>query len=105
MKALGIAAMVIAILSIFVPLGGVYLTLVSALLAAFAGGPGVSFAGAALIINLFNLALLSPSLWITQASAHSTGGTGPGLFLVAAQILAAVILALVHRARMKKTTP
>ena len=102
MKALGITAMIIAVLSIFIPLGGVYLTIVSALIAAFAAGPGLTFAGVALLINLFNLVFMSPTLWITQASAHSSGHTGPGAFLVAAQIIAAVVLVVLHKTKMKK---
>lgn len=102
MKAIGITAMIIAILSIFIPLGGVYLTVVSALLAAFAAGQGLTFAGVALLINIFNLAFMSPTLWITQASAHSSGHTGPGAFLVFVQIIAAVVLAVLHKNKMKK---
>ncbi len=102
MKALGITAMIVAIVSIFMPIIGVYLTIVSAILAAFAAGPGITFAGVALLVNLVNLVFMSPSLWITQASAHSAGGTGPGAYLVAIQVIAAIVLAVVHKAKMKK---
>lgn len=102
MKALGITAMIVAIVSIFMPLVGVYMTVVAGILAAFAAGPGITFAGVAIMVNLVNLVFMSPSLWITQASAHSSGGTGPGAFLVAVQVIAAIVLAFVHKAKMKK---
>lgn len=102
MKALGITAMIIAILSIFIPIGGVYLTIVSACLAAFAAGPGLTFAGVAILINFFNLVFMSPTLWITQAGAHSSGNTGPGAFLVIAQIIAAVVVFMLHKNKFKK---
>ena len=72
-----------------------------ALLAAFAAGPGLTFAGVALLINFFNLVFMSPTLWLTQAGAHSSGQTGPGAFLVAVQIIAAVVLAVLHKNKMK----
>lgn len=102
MKALGITAMILAVMSVFVPIMGVYLTIVSALIAAFAAGPGLTFAAVAILVNLINLVFMSPTLWITQASAHSSGGTGPGAFLVAAQVIAAVVLAFIHKAKFKK---
>lgn len=102
MKAIGITAMIVAIVSIFMPIIGVYLTIVSAILAAFAAGPGITFAGVALLVNIINLVFMSPSLWIVQAGAHIAGDTGPGAFLVAVQVIAAIVLAFVHKAKMKK---
>lgn len=102
MKAMGITAMIVAVMSVFVPIVGVYLTIVSALIAAFAAGPGLTFAAVAILINLINLVFMSPSLWITLASAHSSGGTGPGAFLVAAQVIAGIVVAFIHKTRIKK---
>lgn len=107
MKALGITAMIFAIVAIFVPIAGPYLTLICALFAAFAAGPGLTFGVVAILINILNVALLSPSLWITagmagaEAEAEQAGaGTdmllGMGFIFVGAQVMAAIVLALVH---------
>ena len=41
-KGLGIAALIIAIIAIFIPLAGTWITILAGLLTAFAAGPGVS---------------------------------------------------------------
>lgn len=104
MKALGITAMIFAIVAIFVPILGPYLTVVGALLAAFAAGPGITFAVVAILINLLNVLLLSPSLWLAagmaevdEAGAGHRVLTGLGILLIGAQIVAAIVLAIVHR--------
>lgn len=102
MKALGITAMIIAIVSMFIPLAGIYLTVVAAILAAFAAGPGITFAGVAIMINFINLVFMSPLLWAAQAGAHIEGKTGPGMFLVAVQIIAVIVLVFMHKAQAKK---
>jgi len=118
MKALGITAMIFAIIAIFIPIAGPYLTLICALLAAFAAGPGLTFGIVAILLNILNLAFLSPSLWITaglagagaEAEQAGTGEAvllGMGIMFIGAQIVAAIVLVLVHvswKKRQPKTT-
>ena len=102
MKALGITAMIIAIVSMFIPVAGVFMTVVAAILAAFAAGPGITFAGVALLLNVINLVFMSPLLWAVQVGSNMEGKIGIGVFLVAAQVIAAIVLVVVHKAKMKK---
>lgn len=109
MKALGIIAMIFAIVAIFVPVIGPYLTIVCALLAAFAAGPGLTFGAVAIGINILNVTLLSPSLWVmASASEAENAGSGSavllgmGVIFVGAQVVSAIILTVVHLAWKKK---
>jgi len=92
MKALGIIAMVVAIVSIFVPIVGVYLTLLSAILLAFAAGEGFVFGMVAVGVNLISLIFLSPMLWVAGAAQQGTsnegGAFGLAIFLILAQLVA-----------------
>ena len=107
MKALGITAMIFAIVAIFVPVVGPYLTLVCALLAAFAGGHGLTYGVVAILVNILNVIFLSPSLWITagmtagMVEAEVAGGgsivfAGMGILFIGAQVVAAIVLIIVH---------
>ncbi len=113
MAALGITAMIIAIVAIFVPIVGPYLTLLCALLAAFAGGRGLTFGIVAILLSTINIIFLSPSLWITAASVATAVGSaaetseaaievggfilaGVGIFFIGAQVLALIVLIVVH---------
>ena len=107
MKALGITAMIFAIVAIFVPVAGPYLTLVCALLAAFAGGLGLTYGAVAIMVNIINLLFLSPSLLLTagltagmaETEAAGTGSlviAGMGIVFIGAQIVAAIVLIIVH---------
>jgi uncharacterized membrane protein len=80
-KGLGIAALVIAIISIFVPFIGTWLTLVAGLLAVFAFGPGLAFGIAAIVINVVHILFFSPLLWATQG-AMSVGAAAEGANVV-----------------------
>ncbi len=117
MAALGITAMIIAIVAIFVPIVGPYLTLLCALMAAFAGGRGLTFGIVAILLSTINIIFLSPSLWITAFSLATAAGTaagasaetsevaievgggilaGMGIILIGAQVLALIVLIVVH---------
>lgn len=102
-KGLGIAALVIAIIAMFTPFLGTWLTIPVAIMAVFAYGPGLGLAIAAIAINIFHIFFFSPLLWATQAvmSAGEAAGAGdvPFLpwFLVAIQIGAAVVLFMLHK--------
>ncbi len=111
MKALGITAMIFAIVAIFVPVFGPYLTLLGALLAALAGGPGLTFGVVAILVNILNIAVLSPSLWLTagMAEAEKPGEgamvlAGMGILLIGAQIAATMVLGVVHAIWRKSNT-
>lgn len=71
MKALGIIAMIFAVIAIFVPVIGPYLTIVCAFMAAFSAGNGLTFGAVAIRVNLINISVLSPSLWITAVAASA----------------------------------
>ena len=103
MKALGITAMIFAIVAIFVPIIGPYLTLVCALLAAFAGGRGLTYGAVAILVNILNVTFLSPSLWLTAGMAETeSAGTGSdvllgmGIVFIGVQVVASVVLLVVH---------
>jgi len=110
-KGLGIAALVLAILSMFIPFLGTWLTLLAGLLAAFAYGPGIGLAIASIILNIFHIMFLSPLLWATQALAEVGAAAGevdivfvPWL-LVIAQIGAGVLLYMMHSKNMTSVVP
>jgi hypothetical protein len=109
MKALGIIAMIFAIVAIFVPVVGPYLTILCALLAAFAAGPGLTFGAVAIGVNILNVTLLSPSLWImASASEAENAGSGSdvilgmGVLFIGVQVIAAITLIIVHKTWGKK---
>ena len=90
-KGLGIAALVVAIISIFIPFVGTWLTLLAGLLAAFAYGPGIALAIGSIIINIVHLFFFSPLLWVSHGVASSnaysefsadTGISGEGWVLL-----------------------
>lgn len=109
-KGLGIAALIVAILAIGVPLVGTWLTVVAALMAAFAYGPGLGFAIAGLVVNVLHILFLSPLLWATQGMM-SLGASAEGVdivflpwLLLAIQVGAAVLLFVLNN-KNKGATP
>lgn len=73
-KGLGISALVLAIIAIFIPFIGTWLTVVAAGLAAFAYGPGFSLAIAGIVIDILHIFFLSPLLWATGGLAAVADG-------------------------------
>jgi hypothetical protein len=111
MKALGIIAMIFAIVAIFVPVIGPYLTIICGLLAAFAAGPGLTFGAVAIGVNILNVAFLSPSLWLiagaAEADAQGSGSDvllGMGIVFIGVQVVAAVVLVIAHSIWKKNHT-
>jgi hypothetical protein len=111
MKAMGIIAMIFAIISIFIPIIGPFLTIVCALIAAFSAGPGITYGAVAIGINILNVLFLSPSLWLMAGSAEVENAgrgsevlLGMGIFFIGAQIIAAIILIVIHMQWKKKQT-
>lgn len=101
-KSLGIAALAVAIISIFIPFVGTWLTILVALLAVFAYGPGFKLGMASIIINVVHIFFFSPLLWATQmlaeAGAAMSGQDVAFLpwFLVLIQIGAGILLLVLH---------
>jgi hypothetical protein len=126
-KGLGIAALVIAIIAIFIPLFGAYVTVISGVLAACAYGSGLAFGVSSIVINLINIFVLSPSIVIRLAAnshtesvemvpmsvgepgemvAASATNSGETLLtsvvvLILVQIVSAVVLVLLHRKKSR----
>lgn len=99
-KSLGIAALVISIIAIFIPFLGTWLTILVAGLAAFAVGPGFSLGIAGIIVNIFHIFFLSPLLWATGGlaavadgaarSQGASGAEGASAFMAMPWILVAI---------------
>jgi hypothetical protein len=100
-KGLGIAALVIAIISIFIPIVGVFtgwLALILAAVGALAGD--VVFTVAVVAISAVSYIFLSPTMWLATAGANANPGPGSpsALLIVTFILLAAPIAALILRA-------
>ena len=110
-KGLGIAALVLAIVAIFIPVVGTWITIPAGLLAAFAAGNGFSMGIAAIVINAIHIMFLSPLLWATRAldsaGAANLGRTATAEInflpwaLLAVQAIVLVVLIMVN---MKSTS-
>lgn len=74
MKGFGIAALVISIIAIFIPVFGAFLAGLAGLIAFLSAGGGTSFGLAAVIINIVNIIFLSPTLILS--AAHQVQNTG-----------------------------
>jgi hypothetical protein len=101
-KGLGIAALVLSILAMFIPFVGTWLTILVGIMAAFAYGPAIGLAIASLILNVVHIFFLSPLLWTTQGLA-SAGAAHAGedivflpWVLIAIQVGAGVLLFVLH---------
>jgi hypothetical protein len=78
-KGLGITALVIAIIVIFVPFAGSWLTILVALLAAFAAGEGFGLGIAAIFINVVHIfVFFSSALGHARVSLRRCGTTRSG---------------------------
>ena len=51
---------------------------------------------------MVNFLFLSPLVWVANAGAALGNEVGPGIYLVSAQIAAAIVLFLSHKAYKKK---
>lgn len=120
-KGLGIAALIIAIIAMFIPFLGTWLTVLAGLLAAFAYGQGLGLGVASIAINITHIFFFSPLLWVSQVAAmgaaagvteimkHSSNSginvppPGEPVFLpwilIAAQIGAGILLYVLHKKR------
>lgn len=103
-KSLGISALVIAIIAIFIPVLGPWLTILVGGLAAFAYGPGFALGVAAIVINLVNIFVLSPTIWLAMgANAHlasqGKSAMSVGTTLFVAQAIALGVLVYMNKKR------
>lgn len=86
-KSFGVAAIIIAVLAIFVPVFGPWMSILVAGLAVLATGTGFAMGLAAIILSAINVMMLSPSIWLAASAGHSFG-----TFLVIVQVVAAGVL-------------
>lgn len=100
-KGFGIAALVLAILAIFVPVAGIVLSGLALLLAAVAALAGDrAFAIATPLIAGVNTFLLSPSVWMALKGSEQGGGQ-TGMVIVILAFLAAPFVAIALNASGK----
>ncbi|PHM73801.1 hypothetical protein [Xenorhabdus kozodoii] len=110
MKALSIIALVFAALSIFIPVGGVFIAMFCSVLALITFYKTPTLSGVTFGINIISTAFLSPSLMVTAASIHSDGGDGVGLywfyvgFHIVLFVLAIIIAMILKKKASKKET-
>lgn len=96
-KGLGIAALVLGILSIFVPIVSLYVVWLALVLAiGSALGGDKTFAVATVVITLVNVLFLSPATWLALAGEKMSGGSG--LKMITVILFLAAIGAVVYTA-------
>lgn len=97
-KGFGIASLVFAIFSIFVPIVTLYVVWLSLALAAVAGLLGdKTFTLAALVISLINIIFLSPMTWAALAGENMGGGSI--LMITTAILFLAPVAAMIFGAK------
>jgi hypothetical protein len=69
MKAIAIVALVFGSLSIFIPIGGVFIALLCSLLAMISFRSQPTLSGITFGLNIINTAFLSPSIMLSDASS------------------------------------
>lgn len=94
---IGIAALVFAIISIFIPMAGIVLGGIALLItcvAALFGDKGLTIA--TVVISIVNYFFLTPSLRISDAGHNlvQTGGNNTGLWILIYVLLAAPIVCM-----------
>jgi hypothetical protein len=96
-RGVSIAAVVVAVISIFIPLYGIYLVIIGTILAitsALYGERPVTIG--ATLINLFNVLFLSPSLYLFLNLQRMANGNNTGLFwMVVVLLLCLPFLAMI----------
>jgi len=105
-KDIGIAALVMAVVTIFTPFGA-WLTLFVAFVAAFAYGEGLWLGIVSITVNLVHIVFFSQRLWEARGIGEF-GAAGEPRFLpwvlIAAQVVALVILLVLQKRYQTKTT-
>ena len=104
-KVLGILAIVVAGLSIFVPGGALLATFVGAPLIVFSWKDGAIFGYVAGGLNIINIIFLSPTVWIAMGVAEASGEGGAlslGIIYVMVQVVAMAIMGFITWKSNKK---
>lgn len=81
MKALAILAVIFASLSIFIPVGGLWIAMICSILAMISFRSQTTLSGIAFSINIINTALLSPSLIMVEGAGVASGTPNDMYFL------------------------
>lgn len=107
MKALAIIALVFSALSIFIPVGGVFLAMLCSVFAFITFYKCATLSGVTFGLNIISTAFLTPSIAITAATMSQNGENGAGLywFYVGFHIIlfiAAVIVSMILKKRATK---
>ncbi len=107
MKVLAIIGLVFAALSIFIPVGGIFLAMACSVFALISFYKNPTLSGVTFGINIISTAFLSPSLMVTAATMHDGGEDGIGLywFYVGFHIVffvLAIILSMILKKRASK---
>lgn len=104
-KGFGIAALVLAILAIFIPVGGVLISAIAVLFAAIAGFSGDrGFSIATALIAGVNTYFLSPSLWLMQMGGPEQSRTALVLTITILFVAVPIVCAVVGANRNKNIT-
>ena len=110
-KGLGITALVLAILAMFIPFLGTWLTILVAIIAAFAVDEGFGLGIAAIVIDCIHIFFFSPLLWATQglatmdAASQGTEVVFVPWLLIAVQVAAMAILITFNNKQKNKVYP
>tara|TARA_B110000971_G_C20017914_1_gene504872 strand:+ start:1459 stop:1809 length:351 start_codon:yes stop_codon:yes gene_type:complete len=96
-KVLGILALVIAGISVFIPGGALLATILGAPLIVFSWKEGAIFGYIAGGLNIINISFLSPTVWLAMAAAEGLDGNGlsTGVYLVVVQVIAMAIMGFI----------
>lgn len=94
-KGLGIAALVFAIIGVFIPFG-YFLSGLSGLLCIFTYKNGFSFAISSIIINFVNIIFLSPTLMLAVGANKNQMPESLLLFLLLFQIIPLIVFMILY---------
>lgn len=84
MKALSIVALVFGALSIFIPVGGVFLAMLCSLMAMISFRSQPTLSGITFGLNIINTAFLSPSILLSDAASSGAWNTAGSVSTTAA---------------------
>ncbi|MDC9613145.1 hypothetical protein PSI19_04445 [Xenorhabdus khoisanae] len=110
MKALAIIALIFAALSIFIPVGGVFIAMFCSVFALITFYKNPTLSGVTFGINIIDAAFLSPSIMATAATMHSNGEDGIGFywfyvgFHIVLFVLAIIISMILKKKAQSKQT-
>ena len=95
MRALSIVALVVAAISFFIPIGGVFLAILASLMALISFRSESTLSGIAIGLNLINTAFFSPSIVIAEGANQAGGGEGSIYFVYVGIHVVALIIGII----------